>query len=111
MEHLIRSARNGEFDQSVVRALLHTVSLFPIGSCVEINDGSFGKVVRANRDAYTKPVVERWTPDSAILPATLVDLNSERDLRVVRAVTDLDSAWMNGDSAETAGHSVQAVNR
>ena len=62
MEQILHGARQGLYDTAVVRALLHTVSLFPIGSLVEINDGRIGKVLRSNRDAYTSPVIETEIP-------------------------------------------------
>ncbi|MCH8840613.1 MAG: HD domain-containing protein [Planctomycetes bacterium] len=38
VEHLIYGVKNGQFDSSVVRALLRTVSLFPIGSYLKLAD-------------------------------------------------------------------------
>ncbi len=60
MEHLLRGARQGLFDPLAVRGLLQTVSLFPIGSSVQLNDDRVARVLRANGTAFTKPVVAAW---------------------------------------------------
>jgi HD-GYP domain-containing protein (c-di-GMP phosphodiesterase class II) len=59
MECLIRQAREHHVEPHVVRALLRIQSLFPLGSFVTLSDGSVARVLRSNRDDYTRPVVER----------------------------------------------------
>jgi HD-GYP domain-containing protein (c-di-GMP phosphodiesterase class II) len=92
MEQILHGARKGLFDTTVVRALLHTVSLFPIGSYVEISDGRVGKVVRSNRDAYTSPIIEIrgavGSADAPECPLEIIDLREDRELTIVRVVTD-----------------------
>jgi HD-GYP domain-containing protein (c-di-GMP phosphodiesterase class II) len=75
MKYLLTNIKVGRFDADVVRALLHTLSLFPIGSHVELTDGSSAKVLRRNANEYTKPIVERVQIDSA--HSQLVDLVDE----------------------------------
>jgi HD-GYP domain-containing protein (c-di-GMP phosphodiesterase class II) len=99
VEELIRGARNGLFDGSVVRALLHTVSLFPIGSCVEMNDGRVGRVVRANGKAYTRPVVELWAPEVVQPQVDIVDLAAASELAIVRPVAEVQNS-QEPDEAE-----------
>jgi HD-GYP domain-containing protein (c-di-GMP phosphodiesterase class II) len=99
VEELIRGARNGLFDGSVVRALLHTVSLFPIGSCVELNDGRVGRVVRANGKAYTRPVVELWAPEVVQPQVDIVDLAAASELAIVRPVAEVQNS-QEPDEAE-----------
>jgi hypothetical protein len=79
------------------------VSLFPIGSCVKLNDGRTGTVVRSNHDAYTAPVVEIWTPDSMRGESDVVNLNIEHGLDIVKAVPQLEfplSAKLNASMEE-----------
>jgi HD-GYP domain-containing protein (c-di-GMP phosphodiesterase class II) len=57
IETLLHDTQQGLFDPSVVRALLHTVSLFPIGSRVKLSDGRIARVIRGNRDRFAQPVV------------------------------------------------------
>jgi len=89
MEHVLRGVARGYFDPEVVRAFLQTVSLFPLGSFVEMNDGRVGKVVRANREEYTRPVVELWTPNNINTAPELVDLTKIPELNVQRPLAGL----------------------
>jgi len=75
MKYLLTNIKVGRFDGDSVRALLHTLSLFPIGSHVELTDGSSAKVLRRNANEYTKPIVERVRIDSA--HSQLVNLADE----------------------------------
>jgi HD-GYP domain-containing protein (c-di-GMP phosphodiesterase class II) len=102
VEQILHGARQGQFDQSVVRALLNTVSLFPIGSYVKMNDGRVGKVIRSNRGEYTSPVVELWRPDATQWPVELIDLSASNDLSVVEAISAPQSSAAAFESMELA---------
>jgi HD-GYP domain-containing protein (c-di-GMP phosphodiesterase class II) len=80
VEKLLFSTRQGLFDASVVRALIHTVSLFPIGSGVQLNDGRIGRVIRGNRDQFARPVVEVMTSGE---PGEVLNLTERPELAVV----------------------------
>jgi HD-GYP domain-containing protein (c-di-GMP phosphodiesterase class II) len=58
VECLLRQAAEGLVDGEVVRALLHVVSLFPIGSHVTLSDGSLARVLRRNGNNYRSPIVQ-----------------------------------------------------
>lgn len=92
MEYLIREAKKGLFDPEVVRAMLRTISLFPIGSCIELNDGRPGRVIRASGEAYTKPIVEVWERDQLNMPATVVDLSAQTGIDISRPLPALTCA-------------------
>jgi HD-GYP domain-containing protein (c-di-GMP phosphodiesterase class II) len=90
MEEMLFAAHRGRFDAAAVRTLLRVVSLYPVGSCVWLNDGRIGRVVRSNRDCVDRPIIlaldlERDPPD-----ARLVDLMEQSHLSVVR-VGELES--------------------
>lgn len=89
VERIVRGCQNGLFDPDVVRGLLYTTSLFPIGSFVELSDGRVGKVVRSNRVEYTRPVVELWLPDRLDLPPDVVDLKAEHQFFVERPLIEI----------------------
>jgi HD-GYP domain-containing protein (c-di-GMP phosphodiesterase class II) len=57
MECLLRQAAAGDVDPDVVRALLLTQSLFPIGSYVVLSDGSTARVLRRNGNNFSHPIV------------------------------------------------------
>jgi len=87
MEHLLRGSRNGLFDPAVVRSFLQTVSMFPIGSFVELSDGRVAQVLRANAEQYIAPVVqvrEVAAPETM----TIVDLSQEQGLSIMRPVPE-----------------------
>jgi len=85
MEHIIQGTKQGLYDPSAVRGLLHTVSLFPIGSYIQLNDGRHGRVIRANGEAYTSPVIELCTPGASQTDHVL-NLNDEQGLKIVKAL-------------------------
>ncbi len=89
MAKMLQDVKAGLFDATVVRALLHTVSLFPIGSYIELNNGLVGKVIRANGPAYDQPIVEARWRHRRLQDPEVIDLSQE-ELKVVRALTSLD---------------------
>jgi HD-GYP domain-containing protein (c-di-GMP phosphodiesterase class II) len=87
MEKMVKDVGNGFYDPQVVRGLLRTIGLFPLGSYVELNDGSVGRVIRAN-DNYTRPVIERWQAGHLSVPPAICDLMFEPELTVRRPLAD-----------------------
>jgi hypothetical protein len=77
----------GSADPLVLRALLHVVSLFPVGSYVMLSDASLARVLRANDDAYDSPTVEivQTAAGTNVEEGPLVDLR-DSPLVVVRAL-------------------------
>lgn len=86
---MLADVRDGLFDATVVRALLHTISLFPIGSFVELSDGRVGKTIRANGPAYDRPIAEAWHRTNLSAAPEVVDLLESETLRVVKPLTAL----------------------
>lgn len=89
MVKMLQDVGLGLYDAQVVRALLNTVSLFPIGSCVALNDGRLGKVIRSNGNTYDRPVLETWDKDNLTAAPVIVDMSALPDLKVVRALARL----------------------
>lgn len=50
--------RNTLFDRQLVKALIHIVSIFPLGSLVRLNNEEIGRVVGTSRLHPTRPTVE-----------------------------------------------------
>lgn len=86
---MLEDVAKGMFDATVVRALLHTVSLFPIGSYVELKDGRIGKTIRANGPAYDRPIVETWQRTNLGGAPEVIDLLEQDTLRVAKPLTSL----------------------
>jgi HD-GYP domain-containing protein (c-di-GMP phosphodiesterase class II) len=89
MVKMLQDVGLGLYDAQIVRALLNTVSLFPIGSYVALSDGRLGKVIRSNGGTYDRPVLETWERNDLGADPKLVDLREHPDLKVVRALARL----------------------
>ncbi|MCA9117176.1 MAG: HD domain-containing protein [Planctomycetaceae bacterium] len=86
IEQLLHGARRGQYDRQAVRGLIYTVSLFPIGSVVELNSGEYARVLRSNRENYTLPIVEILSASTDQATPQIVDLQEERGLKILRAL-------------------------
>jgi HD-GYP domain-containing protein (c-di-GMP phosphodiesterase class II) len=87
METILHGAKTGLYDPNVVRALLATVSLFPLGSQVILSDGQTARVLRANQDQYVRPIVE-VRPGASTGAGTIIDLAQESKLSIVAVASD-----------------------
>ena len=83
MLEILEEAAAGRFDRAVIKGLLDTVSMFPLGSHVELSNGNVGNVLRANPGCYTRPIIESWNPATPE-QKEIVDLKERLDLEVVR---------------------------
>ena len=90
MKTILKGFQQGLFDANVVRALLHTVSLFPIGSFVKLSDNRVGKVIRANSENYFQPIVEVWHPGRRSSGSSVLNLSQEAGLKVVEPLSRPD---------------------
>jgi HD-GYP domain-containing protein (c-di-GMP phosphodiesterase class II) len=85
---LLREVTDGLYDPAVVRALLRTISLFPLGSYVALQDETVGKVIRSNPARYDRPVIEIWNRDDPKADPELLDL-SRSELQIERTLAQL----------------------
>lgn len=90
MKKVLQDTKRGAFDGAAVRGLLETVSLFPIGSFVALNDGRVGRVIRAGEGKYDRPVVEAWNRSDLAGAPAVIALAEQQDLRVVNSLVRLD---------------------
>ncbi len=90
MATIIHMAHERSVDPEVVRALLKILSLFPIGSFVQLSDGSVARVLRRNIADYTKPIVLRIADSEGNETNQEVDENvidlSDSELTVIQAL-------------------------
>jgi HD-GYP domain-containing protein (c-di-GMP phosphodiesterase class II) len=84
VEEILFAAHRGRFDSAAVRTLLRVVSLYPIGSCVWLNDGRVGRVVRSNPEAVDRPVIVAMDLDHDVPKLETVDLSEQPLLSVVK---------------------------
>ena len=85
MENLLKQAKVCSVDPIVVRNFLQIMSLFPLGSFVELSDGSVARVLRRSGNHYVSPVVQ-FVIDGA---GNSIDSNTE--VTCGRAPPDCDS--------------------
>ena len=88
-EHLriiLLDTKNGLFDPEVVRGLLQTVSLFPIGSYVRLNDGRTGKVIRASDQFYDRPIIEVVKSGDPSHQSGVVNLAAQDEVKITGAL-------------------------
>jgi len=50
--------RNSLFERKLIKALIHIVSIFPLGSLVKLNNGEIGRVIGTSRLHPTRPTLE-----------------------------------------------------
>jgi HD-GYP domain-containing protein (c-di-GMP phosphodiesterase class II) len=79
VRQILNDAQRGLFDSDTLRFFLRTISLYPIGTYVRLNNGQIGRVVRTNPQAYDRPSIEIVGET----PTRLVALVDSPDLRVV----------------------------
>ncbi len=79
---ILRSVAEGAFDRQFTRAFLDAISLFPVGSYVELTGGSYAQVLRANPGMHTRPIVEELSVDGA-RTGHIVNLAESHDIQVV----------------------------
>ncbi|MEO7859492.1 MAG: hypothetical protein ABIU05_03450 [Nitrospirales bacterium] len=74
----------------VVEPFIASMTVYPLGSFVEISDGSIGLVVKVNAEERMRPVVKLYDSSTSHQDAAVVDLSRERSLSI-RKNLDLKS--------------------
>lgn len=92
LEQILHQTQRGKFDPEVVRGLLHAVSLFPVGSLVELSDNRVGRILRSNDSSYINPICELWFREDPAHTKTIVDLSQESDIHILRPLKELPAA-------------------
>ncbi|MBA7657963.1 hypothetical protein ES703_65906 [subsurface metagenome] len=80
---------NGKyFDPKVLKAFLESMGVFPIGSIVQLNNSSIGRVVDNHIDAPLRPKIEIFIDEygAKITEMEIVDLLMWKNLFIVKAI-------------------------
>lgn len=82
--------RGKMYDETVLKALISNLSIYPIGTYVELANGTRGMVVDTNADNARAPMVRVVAGPQGELYAEqpIVDTSSSEEYRVVRAAAD-----------------------
>jgi len=83
VEELLFATSRGRFDPAAVRVLLRVVSLYPVGSTIQLSDGRTARVQRSNRHAVDRPVVVALNLDHDPPQLDVIDLSQHLSLTVV----------------------------
>lgn len=90
MEMLIKMGKQHLISEQFVVAMLKSVSLFPVGSIVELNDGRTGQVIAANKFHLARPLVSILAESGGTLLGSRntypVDLSVDTSLQIIRSL-------------------------
>ncbi len=81
---ILHTQRRKLFDASIVRSLIQLVTLFPLGTEVELSDGRVAQVIRRPQRGYGEPIVRIDSPDAG---SKIVPLETS-NLKVLRPIVD-----------------------
>jgi len=78
------------FPAKVIRALMNEISMFPVGSYVQLNTGEIGRVISTNRSQLLRPVVQTlYNADGSPKPKpAMADLSAMPLLYISKPVYD-----------------------
>ncbi|MBP3709424.1 MAG: HD-GYP domain-containing protein [Treponema sp.] len=77
---------NHQYDETVIKALLYSISLFPIGAYVYLVNGSIGQVIDVHPDNPKTPIVQILDKKDADGSPKTVQTNNS-DMRIVRVLS------------------------
>ena len=90
MEMLIKMGKQHLISEQFVMAMLKSVSLFPVGSIVELNDGRTGQVIAANKFHLARPLISILAEQGGTLLGCRdtypVDLSLDTSLQIIRSL-------------------------
>ena len=88
---LLELGKAGKLDPIVIRGLLQATSLFPIGSCVELNNGHVGRVIRTGETDFANPTIEMWKRDDLSSRPEIINLKHESELKIQSSIPSMES--------------------
>ncbi len=91
IETILDDTRQGLFEPNAVRGLLQTISLFPLGSHVELSNKMYAVTIRNHSQFYDRPIV-KVICDSFGLPVQqdIIVLSEQLELQIVRTLNPRD---------------------
>ncbi len=85
MQELLRECRRNRFDRAALKSFLDVMSLYPIGSFVQLGNGQRAQVIRAHAGAPMTPTVAILDPTGRPSDTT-IDLRYADQVAITRAV-------------------------
>ena len=90
MKELIKS-KNTLFSTKIIRAFLEAISLYPIGSCVRLNNNAVGTVMAVNKAHPLKPLIKLLLDGhgNRIMEDKLINLSDNSILSIADGVSEM----------------------
>ncbi len=90
IKKIMQDTGRGLFEKEALRALLDTVSLFPIGSRIALDDGRVGRVIRPNIGCFDRPIVEAWPQGRTNDRPTIINLSEDTGVSIASSLARID---------------------
>ncbi len=77
------------FDPSIVKAMIRSLGIYPIGSIILMNDSSIARVIKSSPEAPMRPVIKILIDGTGQIvneADTVVDLRQNKNLFIVKAL-------------------------
>lgn len=86
----IISSGEGHFDQFIAKVFLENISIYPVGSIVELNTGDIGIVIDVNKGKHTQPIIRLFCNHlgERITEFKEFDLSTENSIFIVKILKD-----------------------
>ncbi|MFH2201699.1 MAG: hypothetical protein ABIJ96_01150 [Elusimicrobiota bacterium] len=91
VKYVIDEGGGGRFDSSVIKALIQSLSVYPPGSYVELNNGLLAEVESINPRLPTRPILRpAYNSAGSLLPDTApLDLSKSPLIRIQKIVDEM----------------------
>lgn len=91
MEEVIRMAGQKKIDGKIIRQWLFSISLFPVGSYVNLSDSSVAKVISASPTDFTRPNLRAMKKNGQdLIPPITIILSEDKSLKITSALSPSD---------------------
>ncbi|MCR4941061.1 MAG: HD domain-containing protein, partial [Treponemataceae bacterium] len=99
MVEILKNSRK-TYNESIIKALLCAVSLFPIGSYVYLSDGRIGQVVDANPENPKNPIVQVLNDPTVLSDKEELIKTSDTGIHIIRALNNEETEEVRNSAAE-----------
>jgi HD-GYP domain-containing protein (c-di-GMP phosphodiesterase class II) len=95
----ILGGSNRKYDPDIVKAFLSSMAIYPVGSVVELNNGTIAKVVSANPELPLRPKLVVEIDEFGVKPGTakMIDLETEKSLFIKKPVSTAELKHILGE--------------
>ena len=79
-----------QYNPKIIRALISVISMFPVGSLVQLSSGEIAKVISINQNRSVRPVVDviQDSDGNAIEPPKRINLEQEPLIYITKPITE-----------------------